>query len=96
MYLYNMRTRKQDCTFGYSYVVMIPVICLLTLIHRYSLNQKQFRLRGYLWISVSKKTDNRSRHVRVFSSRDEFLVLQLTAVRGSQLTLQTTSTPQKP
>ena len=47
---------------------------LLTLIHRYPLNRKQFRFSGYLWMSVSKQI-TRSRHVWVFSSRDEFLVI---------------------
>jgi len=44
------------------------------LIHRYPLNRNCFRFCGYLWISVSKQIRGWARHVRVFSSRDEFLV----------------------
>jgi len=36
-------------------------VYLLTLIHRYPLNQNCFRFRVYLWISVSKQTDKRAR-----------------------------------
>ena len=48
-------------------------VYLLTLIHKYPLNRKQFRFSGYLWINVNKYTDNMSHHFRVFSSRNEFL-----------------------
>ena len=41
----------------------------------YPLNRNCFRFRGYLWISVIKQQRRgRARHIRVFSSRDEFLV----------------------
>jgi len=57
-------------------------VYLLTLIHRYPLNRNCFRFHGYLWISVSKQTGRgREHHFRVFSSRDEFLVIPVLYVR---------------
>ena len=44
---------------------------LLTFICRYPLNWKQFQFSGYLWKIISKQIIG---HVRVFSSRDKFLV----------------------